>query len=71
MPTELKQKISRISIDDVKKRMDEVVFVDARSATALSRNPVQVRRAIHVTTKDVPHALKRLPRNRTLVTYCT
>ena len=71
MPTATKEKISRISIEDVKKRMDDVVFVDARSATALSRNPVQVRGAIHVPAKEVVDALKRLPHDRTLVTYCT
>lgn len=71
MPTATKAKISRISIEDVRKRMDEVVFVDSRSATALSRNPLQVPGAIHVPAKEVENALKRLPRNRTLVTYCT
>ncbi len=71
MPTATRAKISRISIEDVKKRIDEVVFVDARSATALSRNPVQVPGAIHVPAKEVGNALKRLPRHRTLVTYCT
>ncbi len=66
-----KGNVARISIDDVKKRMDEVVFVDARSVTALSRNPLQVPGAIHVPAKEVANALKHLPRNRTLVTYCT
>jgi rhodanese-related sulfurtransferase len=71
MSTEVKQKVSRISIEDVKKRMNEVVFVDARSATALSRNPLQVPGALHVPAKEVANAVNRLPRNRTLVTYCT
>ncbi len=71
MPTATKAKISRISIEDAKKRMDEVVFVDARSATALSRNPLQVSGAIHVPAKEIATALRRLPRDRTLVTYCT
>jgi len=71
MPTAAKAKISRISIEDVKKRLDGLTFVDARSATALSRNPVQVPGAIHVPAKKIGSALKRLPRNRTLVTYCT
>lgn len=71
MPNSTKTKINRISIDDVKKRMDDVVFVDARSTTALSRNPHQVPGAINVPAKEIANALKRLPRNRTLVTYCT
>lgn len=71
MLTEVKEKVGRISIEDVKKRMNEVVFVDARSATALSRNPLQVPGAVHVPAKEVGNAINRLPRNRTLVTYCT
>jgi rhodanese-related sulfurtransferase len=71
MPTASIAKVSRISIEDVKKRLDEIILVDARSATALYRNPVQVPGAIHVPAKEVGNALKRLPRNRTLVTYCT
>lgn len=71
MPTATKAKTSRMSIEDVKKRLDEVTFVDARSATALSRNPVQVPGAIHLPAKEAGKGLKRLPRNRTLVTYCT
>ncbi len=71
MPTEVKQKISRISIEDAKRRMDEVVFVDARSAIALSRNPLQVPGAIHLPVKELANGLNRVPHNRTLVTYCT
>lgn len=71
MPDQNKEKVSRISIDDIKKRMDEIVFVDARSATALARNPLQVPGAIHLPAKEVENGCKRLPHNRTLVTYCT
>ncbi len=71
MSTELKPKIRRISLDDAKKRIDEVIFVDARSATALSRNPLQIPGAIHLPAKELPKVLNRLPRNRTVVTYCT
>ncbi|MGE5109544.1 MAG: rhodanese-like domain-containing protein [Acidobacteriaceae bacterium] len=71
METRTRAKISRISIDDVKKRMNEVVFVDARSATALSRNPLRVPGAIHAPIKDIDKAVKSMPPNRTIVTYCT
>ncbi len=63
--------IHRISIEEVQKQMKDVVFVDARSATARSRNPQQVRGAIQVGAKKMDQGVKRLPRNRTLVTYCT
>lgn len=71
MSTEVKQKVSRISIEDAETRIGEVVFVDARGATALSRNPLQIPGAIHLPAKELANGLKRLPRNRTLVTYCT
>ncbi len=63
--------VRRISIEEVKQRGEDVVFVDARSATALARNPLQVRGAMHVPFKELEKGARRLPRKRTLVTYCT
>ncbi len=71
MATRTRTPIRRIGIDQVRARRKHFVFVDARSATALSRNPLQVPGAVHVPVKEVKTGLKRLPRNRTLVTYCT
>ncbi len=71
MATGTGTQIRRIGLGEVQARMRDLVFVDARSATALSRNPLQVPGAIHVSKKEVESAVKRLPRNRTLVTYCT
>lgn len=71
MATQTKAPIRRIGTDEVQQRMKQLVFVDARSATALARNPLQVRGAIHVPAKNLDENLKQLPRNRTLVTYCT
>lgn len=63
--------VMRMSIGDVRRRLNELVFVDTRSATALSRNPLQVPGAIHVPVKQLEAGIKLLPRKRTLVTYCT
>ncbi len=63
--------IRRISLDEARNRMKELIFVDARSATALSRNPLQVRGAVHVPANEVSASMKRLPHDRTIVTYCT
>jgi len=71
MATQTKTPIRRISLDEVRQRMKQLVFVDARSATALARNPQHVPGAVHVTAKNLDEGLKQLPRNRTLVTYCT
>lgn len=71
MAAQSKSKIRGIDRDAVRQRMKELVFVDARSATALAKNPWQVPGAIHVPAKGLDEALAQLPRNRTLVTYCT
>ena len=71
MATQTKTPVRRISIDEVRQSKKQVVFVDARSATALARNPLQIPGAIHVPAKNLDKNFKQLPRNRTLVTYCT
>ena len=71
MPSQNKALVRRISLEDAKQRMKNVVFVDVRSATALKRNPEQVPSALHVPLKELEKRAKRLPRDRTLVTYCT
>lgn len=63
--------VTRTGIDEVRHRMNELVFVDTRSATSLSRNPRQIPGAIHVPVKQFETAIKSLPRKRTLITYCT
>jgi rhodanese-related sulfurtransferase len=71
MAVQARPKIERIGIDEVKRRMKNLVFVDARSATALSRNPTRVPNAFHAPIKNLEEAAKNLPRNRAIVTYCT
>lgn len=63
--------IPRISLEEAQKRISEVTFLDARSPRALARNPRQVPGALHVPVKQVDQAVRWLPRNRVLVTYCT
>lgn len=63
--------IRSIGLDEVWARMDELVFVDARSATALSRNPQQIPGAVHISSKELENGTLPLPRKRTIVTYCT
>lgn len=71
MSSQNKALVRRISVDDAKRQMKDVVFVDTRSTTALKRNPQQVPGAIQMPLKELDQRAKRLPRNRTLVTYCT
>lgn len=71
MSSQNKTPVRRISLEDAKQQMKDVVFVDVRSATARKRNPEQVPSALHVPIKELEERAKRLPRDRTLVTYCT
>lgn len=71
MATRTKPLVKRIGTDEIREQLKQLVFVDARSATALTRNPQQVPGAVHVPIKQLEEKLKKLPRNRTLVTYCT
>jgi rhodanese-related sulfurtransferase len=63
--------VPRIGIDELKPRMKNILFVDARSATALAGNPRQVPGAVHVSVKALDEKADHLPRDRTIITYCT
>lgn len=71
MPGKSREKVDRIDADNLKARMNEIVFVDARSDTALKRIPRQIPGAIHVPVKASDESVNHLPKNRTIVTYCT
>lgn len=71
MANQRKPQISRIGIDEVRQKRKELVFVDARSETAIKHNPTQVPGAIHAPIKQLARQIKLLPRDRPLVTYCT
>jgi rhodanese-related sulfurtransferase len=69
--SERSSQIARIGIADVEPRLNDFVFVDARSATSQARDPTQVPGAIHVPIKELDQRAKLLPHDRTLITYCT
>ncbi|HZT73993.1 MAG TPA: rhodanese-like domain-containing protein [Terriglobales bacterium] len=71
MKRQPKVSVERIGLDELGRDLKDIVFVDARSATALARNPAEVPGAIHVPIKALDAAVKKLPHRRPLVTYCT
>lgn len=71
MTAQTKTQVSRIKVDEAGRRMKEIVFVDARSATALRKIPQEIPGAIHVPIKHLKKNLHKLPRKRTLLIYCT
>lgn len=71
MTTQTRVPIRRISLDEAKRRMRDLLFVDTRSAAALHRNPYRVPGAVQIPIKELDQRVKQLPHDRTLVTYCT
>ena len=71
MVKEAKVLVHRIALDEARKRRKQLLFVDARSATALARNPQRIPGAIHVPLKHLDESSKGLPVDRAVVTYCT
>ena len=65
---------TRVTIDEVKERMDrgeEFAFVDTRNPKAWSEAETQLPGAIRIPADEVSQHLKEIPRNRTIITYCT
>jgi len=71
MAKDIQVSVLRIALDEARKRRKQLLFVDARSATALARDPEQIPDAVHVPLKHLEEAAKGLPRERAVVTYCT
>lgn len=66
-----KSQIRGIGVDDVKLRFKELVSVDARSTTALARDPNEAPGATHVPINELDRRAELLPLNRVIATYCS
>ena len=65
---------NRITVDELRKRLDsaeEVFFVDTRNPTAWGEAKTKLPGAIRVPADQVEPHLADIPRDRTVVTYCT
>jgi rhodanese-related sulfurtransferase len=63
-----------ITAADVKRRMDggeRFAFVDARSIDDWIASPGRIEHSVRMTVSEVEERVKALPRDRTVVTYCT
>ena len=66
--------IPRITIDEVKRRMDrgeQVLFIDTRNHHDWSESEVKLPGARRIHFKALEQHLDELPRDRLIVTYCT
>jgi len=66
--------VTRVTVDEVKERMDRgemFSFVDTRKPTAWGEATKKLAGAIRMTADDVEQHLNEIPRDRTVITYCT
>jgi rhodanese-related sulfurtransferase len=65
---------TRVTVDEVKERMDRgeaFTFVDTRNPKAWAEADTKLPGAIRVPANEVEQQLDQIPRDRTVITYCT
>ena len=65
---------TRVTVDEVKARMDRgeaFTFVDTRNPQAWGEATTKLPGAIRVPADEVEENLDEVPRDRTVITYCT
>ena len=65
---------TRVTVDEVKDRMDrgeQFTFLDTRNPTAWAEAETKLPGAIRVPANEVEQHLDQIPRDRTVITYCT
>lgn len=65
---------NRIGVEDLRDRLDraeDIFFVDTRNPTAWGEAETKLPEAIRVPADQVEQHLADIPRDRTIVTYCT
>lgn len=65
---------TRVTVDEVKQRMDRgetFTFVDTRNPKAWAEANTKLPDAIRATADEVEQHLDEIPRNRSVITYCT
>lgn len=65
---------TRVTVDELKQRMDrgeQFAFVDTRNPTAWGEADMKLPGAIRVPADEVEKHLNEIPRDRTVITYCT
>ena len=65
---------SRIGVDDLRERFDRgenIFFVDTRNPKAWGEAETKLPGAIRVPADEAEQHLADIPRDRTIVTYCT
>ena len=65
---------TRVTVDEIKQRMDRgevFTFVDTRNPQAWGEADEKLPGAIRVSADEVEQSVDQIPRDRTVITYCT
>lgn len=65
---------TRVTVDEVKERMERgepLVFIDCRNPKAWGESDQKLPNAIRVPADEVEQHMDEIPRDRTVITYCT
>jgi rhodanese-related sulfurtransferase len=65
---------TRVTVDEVKKRMErgeEFTFVDTRNPQAWSEAKTKLPGALRIPAEEVEQHFAQIPRDRSVITYCT
>lgn len=65
---------TRVTVDEVKERLDrgeELVFVDTRNPQAWGESNAKLPGAIRVPANELEQHLGEIPKDHTVITYCT
>jgi rhodanese-related sulfurtransferase len=65
---------TRVTVDEVKERMgrgEQFTFIDTRNPKAWGEAETKLPDAIRVPADEVEQHLKEIPKDRTVISYCT
>ena len=65
---------TRVTVDEVKERMDRgeaFTFIDTRNPKAWAEADTKVPGASRIAEDEAEQHLDQIPRDRTVITYCT
>ena len=65
---------TRVTVDEVQARMERgepFTFIDTRGPEAWEQSDVKLPGALHILAGETEAHLDEIPRDRTVITYCT
>jgi rhodanese-related sulfurtransferase len=65
---------TRITVDEVKERLDrgeQFAFIDTRNPIAWSESDKKLPNAIRIPANELDQHLDEIPKDRTVIVYCT